>query len=227
MKFINIQTDKFKKYDLLPVEDKACLLDCIVSYARDGVEPPDGVSVVVEVMFSQIQDDMVYYEHKYSKRCEVNRKVGKMGGRPRKEKPKETDGLLKETDGLLEKPKDKEKREKGKDKKKDKSLLIDKTKSFPDSFSDDAQMDRAIKNWMAYKKERGQTYKPIGLKAFVTRLHNLSGGRGDVALQIVEQSISNNYSGVFPLKDIQAKNNSEVGVVLQDTKNKDYTKGGW
>ena len=218
MKFINIQTDKFKKYDLLSVEDKACLLDCIVSYARDGVEPPDGVSAIVDVMFSQIQEDMEYSDTRYSKRCERNKQNAQ---RRWEEMQSHTNAMQSE---VKEKEKDKDKK---KDKKKDKSLLIDKTKTIPDSFSDDAQMDKAIKNWIAYKKERGQTYKPIGLKSFVTRLYNLSDGRGDVALQIVEQSISNNYSGVFPLKDIQVKNNSEVGVVLQDSKNKDYSKGGW
>ena len=221
MKFINIQTDKFKKYDLLSVEDKACLLDCIVSYARDGVEPPDGVSAIVDVMFSQIQEDMEYSDARYSKRCERNKQNAQ---RRWEEMQSHTNAMQSHTNAMQSEVKEKEK---DKDKKKDKSLLIDKTKTIPDSFSDDAQMDKAIKNWIAYKKERGQTYKPIGLKSFVTRLYNLSDGRGDVALQIVEQSISNNYSGVFPLKDIQVKNNSEVGVVLQDSKNKDYSKGGW
>ena len=225
MKFINIQTDKFKKYDLLSVEDKACLLDCIVSYARDGVEPPDGVSAIVDVMFSQIQEDMEYSDARYSKRCERNKQNAQ---RRWEEMQSHTNAMQSHTNAMQSEVKEKEKdKDKKKDKKKDKSLLIDKTKTIPDSFSDDAQMDKAIKNWIAYKKERGQTYKPIGLKSFVTRLYNLSDGRGDVALQIVEQSISNNYSGVFPLKDIQVKNNSEVGVVLQDPKNKDYSKGGW
>ena len=225
MKFINIQTDKFKKYDLLSVEDKACLLDCIVSYARDGVEPPDGVSAIVDVMFSQIQEDMEYSDTRYSKRCERNKQNAQ---RRWEEMQSHTNAMQSHTNAMQSEVKEKEKdKDKKKDKKKDKSLLIDKTKTIPDSFSDDAQMDKAIKNWIAYKKERGQTYKPIGLKSFVTRLYNLSDGRGDVALQIVEQSISNNYSGMFPLKDIQVKNNSEVGVVLQDSKNKDYSKGGW
>ena len=59
---------------------------------------------------------MKYYDANYSKRCETNRKVGRKGGRPHKENPKETDGLFsktqenpKETDGLFSKPKDKDK----------------------------------------------------------------------------------------------------------------------
>lgn len=110
-----------------------------------------------------------------------------------------------------------------KDKNKDKNL-IEKTISF----SDDARMNEAITRWLAYKKERGQTYKPTGLKAFITRLGNLSGGNGEVALKMVEQSMANNYSGVFPLNNNRVVTNTpDMGVVLQDSNNKDYSKGGW
>ena len=106
---------------------------------------------------------------------------------------------------------------------KDKSL-IEKTIYF----SDDARMNEEITRWLAYKKERGQTYKTTGLKAFITRLGNLSGGNGEVALKIVEQSMANNYSGVFPLNSNRAVTNTpDMGVVLQDSNNKDYSKGGW
>lgn len=116
----------------------------------------------------------------------------------------------------------KEKIENRKD-NKDKSL-IEKTISF----SDDARMNEAITRWLAYKKERGQTYKPTGLKAFITRLGNLSGGNGEVALKMVEQSMANNYSGVFPLNNNRVVTNTpDMGVVLQDSNNKDYSKGGW
>ena len=116
----------------------------------------------------------------------------------------------------------KEKIENRKD-NKDKSL-IEKTISF----SDDARMNEAITRWLAYKKERGQTYKPTGLKAFITRLGNLSGGNGEVALKIVEKSMANNYSGIFPLNNNRVVTNTpDMGVVLQDSNNKDYSKGGW
>ena len=89
-------------------------------------------------------------------------------------------------------------------------------------------MNEAITRWLAYKKERGQTYKPAGLKAFITSIGNLSGGNGEVALKIVEQSMANNYSGVFPLNNNRVETNTpDMGVVLLDSNNKDYSKGGW
>ena len=224
MKFVNFQTDRLKKVGLLSDAEAGKVLKMMAQYASNG-NVPDDVPPVSAILFQAIQEDMIYFDERYSARCEINRKVGKMGGRPRKGISKETDGLLKETDGLLketdglfEKPKDKDK-----DKNKYKKL-IEKTISF----SDDARMNEAITRWLAYKKERGQTYKPTGLKAFITRLGNLSGGNGEVALKIIEQSMANNYSGVFPLNSNRAVTNTpDMGVVLQDSNNKDYSKGGW
>lgn len=208
MKFVNFQTDRLKNVGLLSDAEAGKVLKMMAQYASSG-NVPDDVPAVSAILFQAIQEDMIYFDERYSARCEINRKVGKMGGRPRK-------GISKETDGLFEKPKDK-------DKNKDKNL-IEKTISF----SDDARMNEAITRWLAYKKERGQTYKPTGLKAFITRLGNLSGGNGEVALKIVEQSMANNYSGVFPLNSNRAVTNTpDMGVVLQDSNNKDYSKGGW
>ena len=86
-------------------------------------------------------------------------------------------------------------------------------------------MDTAIKRWFAYKKERKETYKPMGEKAFIAKLHNLSGGNGDIAIKIVQEAMANNYKGIFPLKGVNT--NPEVGQILNDSRQKDYNKGGW
>lgn len=224
MKFVNFQTDRLKNIGLLSDVEAGIVLKMMAQYASSG-NVPDDVPPVSVILFQAIQEDMIYSDERYSARCEINRKVGKMGGRPRKRIPKETDGLLTETDGLLteadglfEKPKDKDK-----DKDKNKNLIKENI-----SFSDDAKTNEAIARWLAYKKERGQTYKPTGLKAFITRLGNLSGGNGEVALKIVEQSMANNYSGIFPLNcNRLVTKTPDMGVVLQDSNNKDYSKGGW
>lgn len=219
MKFVNFQTDRLKNIGLLSDVEAGIVLKMMAQFASSG-NVPDDVPPVSVILFQAIQEDMIYSDARYSARCEINRKVGKMGGRPRKGIPKETDGLLTETDGFFEKPKEKEK-EKGKEKNNN---LIEENISF----SDDAKTNEAIARWLAYKKERGQTYKPTGLKAFITRLGNLSGGNGEVALKIVEQSMANNYSGIFPLNSNRvATKTSDMGVVLQDSNNKDYSKGGW
>ena len=229
MKFVNFQTDRLKKVGLLSDAEAGKVLKMMAQYASNG-NVPDDVPPVSAILFQAIQEDMEYFDTKYSKRCETNMRIAKERDEARKEKERNTnvERTLNERNTNVERTLNerslnrKEKIENRKD-NKDKSL-IEKTISF----SDDARMNEAITRWLAYKKERGQTYKPTGLKAFITRLGNLSGGNGEVALKIVEQSMANNYSGVFPLNSNRAVTNTpDMGVVLQDSNNKDYSKGGW
>lgn len=56
-------------------------------------------------------------------------------------------------------------------------------------------------DWLAYKSERGQTYRPLGLQRCYVRLLMLSGNDAAKARRIVDFSIANNYSGLFPPHD--------------------------
>lgn len=59
------------------------------------------------------------------------------------------------------------------------------------------QMDK----WIDYKKSRGERYKTEqSLMVCAKKLHELSGGSASVADQIIEQSIANNWAGIFALK---------------------------
>ena len=94
-------------------------------------------------------------------------------------------------------------------------------------YFEDEQMNNAILQWLAYKKEKKQSYKPKGLAMLKKKLQALSNGNGDVAMQIVEQSMSNNYSGLFPLKDVSIKSVSTalpVGMNLQNSNNSERYK---
>lgn len=55
----------------------------------------------------------------------------------------------------------------------------------------------ALDIWLAYKKEKRQTYKPRGLEALKKKLLQLSNGNPEYAKVIVEYSMGNNYTGLF------------------------------
>jgi len=63
------------------------------------------------------------------------------------------------------------------------------------------EMKVIAEEWLAYKREKRQTYKPSGFKTFCKHLIELSGNNPSVARLIIEQSMANNYSGIFKLKD--------------------------
>lgn len=66
---------------------------------------------------------------------------------------------------------------------------------------------QVLKDWLEYKKERNQSYKPSGFKSLVKNLLEMSDNNPEIARAIVEQSKSNNYSGLFPLNKNNQNNN--------------------
>ena len=62
------------------------------------------------------------------------------------------------------------------------------------------EFGNVVLKWLTYKKERKQTYKQMGFNSFYKKLIKLSGGDPNIADMIVEQSMANNYQGIFELK---------------------------
>ena len=73
----------------------------------------------------------------------------------------------------------------------------------------DSNIKEAIGKWVAYKRERKQKYTPTGLKQCIEKLKKLSNDNPVIAMQIVNESISNNWSGLFPLKKTSPQTKSE------------------
>ena len=69
------------------------------------------------------------------------------------------------------------------------------------------EMQEVVEKWLAYKKEKGQSYKPTGFSSFYKKLCKLSNNNPQVAMAIVEESMSNNYAGIFPLRNNNNNNN--------------------
>lgn len=78
---------------------------------------------------------------------------------------------------------------------------IQKKKKKELDFSNvDPAFGETILQWLEYKRERKQTYTQKGFNVFYKRLIELSGNDPYVARKIVEQSMGNNYQGIFELK---------------------------
>lgn len=55
--------------------------------------------------------------------------------------------------------------------------------------------------WLEYKRKRKETYKSqMSFTAMCQKLNRFSGGNAEIAKQIIEEAIGNNYAGFFPLK---------------------------
>ena len=62
-------------------------------------------------------------------------------------------------------------------------------------FSPD--LESAVNDWLAYKQERREAYKPTGLKSLLTQIKKAASEHGDAAVvEVIRQSMSANYMGV-------------------------------
>ena len=67
--------------------------------------------------------------------------------------------------------------------------------------------------WLEYKRTRHESYRTeLGAKKCLTMLRNLSGNNTEIATAIIDQSIANNWAGLFPLRSgqIQVRSNSTI-----------------
>ena len=78
-----------------------------------------------------------------------------------------------------------------------------------------------MRDWCAYKREKGQSYKPTGLKACYAKLLKLSNSNSDTARQIIEQSMASNWAGLFALKSGYTKK-EPIGIILRNNTDDKY-----
>lgn len=111
------------------------------------------------------------------------------------------------------------------EKKKDNNKLLSKKETKNDqldmSIVPPALVD-VVKEWLEYKKERRETYKPKGFKVLVRDIVEYSQGDPNIAQRIIEQSMRCNYAGIFSLKDNANNNNYDTGMIINGDRNELY-----
>lgn len=58
-----------------------------------------------------------------------------------------------------------------------------------------------VERWVKYKQERKQAYTQSGIEACYHKLLELSNTNPAIAMAVIEQSIANNWAGLFELKN--------------------------
>lgn len=59
------------------------------------------------------------------------------------------------------------------------------------------ELRAAVEEWLTYKKERRESYKPMGLKSLLTQISKAASEHGDAdVIAIIRQSMSSNYQGI-------------------------------
>lgn len=82
------------------------------------------------------------------------------------------------------------------------------------------EFEVVFNTWLEYKRERRESYKsPKSIQACYNKLLKLADGNPFIAGLIVEQSMANNWAGLFPLKsDNNGLNNKQAKLIADGAK---------
>lgn len=84
----------------------------------------------------------------------------------------------------------------------------DKKEISPEDYEFTDKVKTMVYTWLGYKKEKGQTYKPTGLKTLLNNLIKWQQEFGeDYVISAIDNSMQFNYSGIFPAKKQYNLNN--------------------
>lgn len=185
--------------------DRADAYDVICAYALYGIEPDlDKLPDAVAVVFEMCKPNLIA-----SRRKAENGKKG--GERKRSEsKPKQNGSKSKQTEAPANQEKEKE-QDKEQDKDKEQMLYTPpvppsepKPEAKPEPSQEETELERlpavlqpVMREWLEYKKQRKDTYTPVGLTALISEVLNNANryGNGAVA-QVIRTSMASNYKGI-------------------------------
>ena len=167
--------------------ERGRLLTAMLEYSITGEAPQlnGNERFIFPLIKSQIDRDRDRYETKCAKAAE--------SGRQR---------TLANADKGKDKEKDKDKdKGKSKDKGKDDTLTGNSAQDAQESLLDgnpfSLELRSAVEDWLAYKHELRQDYKPTGLKSMLTQIQKSAAQYGDAAVaETIRESMANRYQGI-------------------------------
>lgn len=203
-----------------PPEVRFAIYEMIIHYAATGEikqDVPETAKVAFCFIKAEMDDDSIEYDAK----CEARKKNGSKGGRPKKQMPTYAEDAPENRDcAIQEIPKSEEQNtpyvtSTGSDIVQEAEIIerspvgeelakppkAPKKKTEIDMMFVRNDFIPVVNEWLQYKKERGQTYKQKGFDAFYSTLMDLSQGDPDKARRIIQQSMANNWAGIFALKN--------------------------
>ena len=172
--------------------DRAKAYDAICDYALDGKEPdlsglPDAAAIAFDLIRPVLDTSKRKSEN--GKRG-ANAKREKEDSKP-KAKQKQASSKSKQNDS---KPEANAKRgETSSEKEKEKEKELENECYLPLTPS----LREIVKQWVTYKAERKEAYKPTGLQKLVSQIANATEKYGEKSMaDVIERSMAANYQGI-------------------------------
>ena len=163
----------------------ACLI-----YSKTGEAPElcGNERFVFPSIRSQMERDRAYYES----RAKVNRQNGQKGGRPKKQA---VPGKTEKTQSVISKPKKPNESENENENESENEKGSVSPVPPLDVFS--SELQSAFSDWLIYKAERREAYKPTGLRNLQSEVRSNAEKYGDQAVAaVIRTSMSCGYRGI-------------------------------
>lgn len=169
--------------------DRAEAYDAICAYALYGTEPEmDTLSDSAAIAFELSKPNLDASRRKANS--------GKKGGE-HKQAVSKTEANDKQNESKPEQTESKKenKKEKEKEKEIENKCYNPLTPEQESLFS--PELLAAVKDWLTYKHERREDYKPTGLKAMTTEIRNNAATYGEAAvIALIRVCMAQNYKGI-------------------------------
>ena len=182
--------------------ERGRLLTAMLEYSLTGATGHLGGNerFIFPIVKAQIDRDKAKYEETCRRRSES----GKLGGRPEKQDKAIAFSESKKSQG---KGKGKGKGEcKGEDEGENNNPPSDeggsragRANTLQEQILSDfpGELGKAVGDWLAYKTEKRQGYKPTGLQSLLTQIRNAAQEHGDAAVvKVIRDSMAANYQGI-------------------------------
>lgn len=207
MNAILIFTKYGKPMRKLTIEQRGLLITALLNYAEDIPIPE--LDAATDMLYGIILDDILRCNENYEQGKEKKSKAGKASAAKRakalaeqqsqaeinavqqcstastnKTKININDNNLKEKDGKEKAP------EPGEKPQDAKGLVEQSALSEP--------LKKKAVDWLEYKKERRESYKPKGLKTLLSMIEKNAREYGEAAVSdLIDKSIANHYQGII------------------------------
>ena len=174
--------------------DRAKAYDAICDYALDGKEPdlsglPDAAAIAFDLIRPVLDTSKRKSEN--GKRG-ANAKREKEDSKP-KAKQKQASNKSKQNDSKPEANAKRGETSSEKEKEKEKEKELENECYLPLTPS----LREIVKQWVTYKAERKEAYKPTGLQKLVSQIANATEKYGEKAMaDVIERSMAANYQGI-------------------------------
>jgi len=169
-------------------EDRLSALEAIIAYALEGEERP--MTAEAEGIFILVKPNL----DTAARRSENGKKGGKQNG-------SKTEANAKQN-GSKNKGENKKEKEIEVEIEKEYELENDSSLNPPLSPFGETQpfsgeLQKVFQDWLAYKAEKRQKYKPTGLKALIGEIRNNADRYGeDAVAELIRESMAANWQGI-------------------------------